>query len=169
MRNSSFIALPLWPKQLVIVCGHVGLPAFGREQGIFQSHVQVQPVSRWKEFPPSQFPQIWQKQRHHSPSQGMGSFEAEFRHSVLWTICSAFLLATFCSSSLQGAKVSLPSSISAWGSLSASVPPEAQWSAFSVRHWRAPLAVWGGMNNLVGVTKGCISVGSWVASIKTPP
>lgn len=53
MRNSSFIALPLRPKQLVIVCGHVGLPAFGREHGISQSHVQVQPVSGWKEFPQS--------------------------------------------------------------------------------------------------------------------
>lgn len=41
MRNSSFISLPLWSKQLVTVCGHVGLPAFGREQGKSQSRVQV--------------------------------------------------------------------------------------------------------------------------------
>lgn len=77
MRNSSFISLPLWPKQLVTVCGHVGLPAFGREQGLCQSHVQVQPVSSWKEFPQHLFPQMWQKQRHHWCSRDMGSFEAE--------------------------------------------------------------------------------------------
>lgn len=159
MRNSSIISLPLWPKQLVTVCGHVGLPAFGREQRISQTHVRVQPVSSWKEFPQSLFPQTWQKQRHHQPSQGMESFEAELRCPAL-SIHSTFLIATFSSSSLQSAKVSLLTTISAWSSQTASVGKKPSVLCFlwlqegsEVLHWQSE----GGMlNNLVGVTKAVL-------------
>lgn len=170
MRNSSFISLPLWPKQLVTVCGHVGLPAFGREQGTSQSHVRVQPVSSWKEFPQRLLPQMWQKQRHHEPSQGMGSFEAELRHSALWTIRSTFLLAAFSCSCLQGAKVSLPFQHRAPECLSG-LSISVLCAPFGCR--RAVKCSSGTLKEecwtILGVSKLFCSMGTWVASTKTSP